>query len=178
LSVDPKNFTEMAKRKTAMTQDKSPREDMKTPGELPASAANATDWQAAFAQRSASAFASAFAEDVVLEASTLYRPVSGRENVKCVMEAASKVYEDLEFTEQAADGHHQYVQWKAHAFGGKGLSGITVITRNAAGAITHLAAHHRPLDEALKFSAEIGRRLQGVIDASHFLQAEDPARTE
>jgi hypothetical protein len=25
----------------------------------------------------------------------------------------------------------------------------------------------------LKFSAEIGRRLQGVIDASYFLQAED-----
>jgi hypothetical protein len=70
------------------------------------------------------------------------------------------------------------VEWKAHAFGGKGLSGITVITRNAAGAITHLAAHHRPLGEALKFSAEIGRRLQGVIDASHFLQAEDPSRTE
>jgi hypothetical protein len=131
----------------------------------------------AFAQRSASAFASAFAEDVVLEASTLYRPVSGRENVKCVMEAASKIYENLEFTEQAADGH-RYVEWKAHAFGNKGLSGITVITRNAAGAITHLAIHHKPLGEALKFSAEIDRRLQGVIDASYFLQAEDPSRTE
>ena len=55
-----------------------PREDMKTPGELPAAAANAADWQGAFAQRSASAFASAFAEDVaLLEASTLCRPVSG-----------------------------------------------------------------------------------------------------
>ena len=158
-----------------MSQDKSPAKDMKTPHELPASAANAADWQRAFARRSASAFASAFAEDVVLEASTLYRPVSGRDNVKCVMEAASKIYEDLEFTEQAADGH-QYVEWKARAFGGKGLSGITVITRNAAGAITHLAIHHRPLGEALKFSAEIGRRLQGVLDASYFLQAEDPSR--
>src|SRR5262249_12989611 len=94
---------------------------------------------------------------------------------KCVMEAASKIYEDLEFTEQATDGH-QYVEWKAHAFGGKDLSGITVITRNAAGAITHLAIHHRPLGEALKFSSEIGRRLQGVIDASYFLQAEEPSR--
>src|SRR5262249_27455200 len=108
----------MQKGKTAMSQDKSPHEDMKTPGEFPAPAANAADWQGAFAERSASAFASAFAEDVVLEASTLYRPVSGRENVKCVMEAASKIYEDLEFTEQATDGH-QYVEWKAHAFGGK-----------------------------------------------------------
>ena len=47
--------------------------------------------------------------------STLYRLVSGRENVKCVMEAASKIYENLKFTEQAADGR-QYVEWKAHAF--------------------------------------------------------------
>jgi hypothetical protein len=177
LPVDPKNFSKMAKRKTTMSEDKSPREDIKTPAELPASIANAADWQRAFAQRSASAFASAFAEDVVLEASTLYRPVSGRENVKCVMEAASRIYEDLQFTVQVADRHHQYVEWKAHAFGGKGLSGITAITRNAAGAITHLAIHHRPLGEALKFSAEIGRRLQGVIDASHFLQAGDPLQT-
>jgi hypothetical protein len=60
------------------------------------------------------------------------------------MEAASKIYEDLEFTEQAADGHRQYVEWKAHAFAGKGLRGITVITRNAAGGITHLAIHQAP----------------------------------
>jgi hypothetical protein len=33
-----------------MSQDKSPRGDMKTPGDLPASAANAANWQAAFAQ--------------------------------------------------------------------------------------------------------------------------------
>jgi hypothetical protein len=109
--------------------------------------------------------------------STLYRLVSGRENVKCVMEAASKIYENLKFTEQAADGR-QYVEWKAHAFESKSLSGITVITRNAAGAITHLAIHHKPLGEALKFSAEIGQRLQGAIDASYFLQAEDPSRGE
>jgi SnoaL-like domain len=159
-----------------VSQDKSPRKDIKTPGELPASAANTADWQGAFAQRSASAFASAFTEDVVLEASTLYRPVSGRENVKQVMEAASKMYEDLEFTEQAADGHHQYVEWRVRTFSGSNMRGVTIITRNAAGAITRLAIHHRPLAEALKFSAEMGRRLQGVVDSSHFLQAEDEIR--
>ena len=37
-----------------MSPDKLPREDMKTPSELPASAANAAGWRGAFARRSAS----------------------------------------------------------------------------------------------------------------------------
>jgi hypothetical protein len=129
------------------------------------------DWKGAFAQRSAGAFADAFADDVVLEATTLHKPVSGRENVKQVMEAASKIYESLVFTDQAADGRRQYVEWKARAFGGVELDGVTVITRNEVGAICRLAIHHRPLHAAMLFSTRIGERLQGVIDPVHFLAA-------
>jgi hypothetical protein len=139
-------------------------------------AGSAADYKAAFAQKSASAFAAAFAEDVVLEAAAMYSPVSGRENVKRVMEAASKIYESLQFTDQAIEGHRQYLEWKARAFGDIGMS-FTVITRNEAGAIAHVAILHRPLGGALRFSAEIGQVLQGVIDASHFLAAEDLPRT-
>jgi hypothetical protein len=110
---------------------------------------------------------------VVLEAAAFFGPVRGRENVSRVMEAASKIYESLEFTDQAADGLRQYVEWKARAFGGTDLLGVTVITRNAAGAIVRLAIHHRPLGVALRFSAEIGQRLHGVVDASHFLAPKD-----
>jgi hypothetical protein len=46
-------------------------------------------WTTAFAAKSAGSFAEAFAEDVVLEATTLTRPVEGREQVKQVMAAAS-----------------------------------------------------------------------------------------
>ncbi|WP_409189286.1 alpha/beta fold hydrolase [Bradyrhizobium sp. RDM4] len=142
-----------------------------------ASPGAAADWKGAFAQRSATAFADAFAEDVVLEATVLYRPVSGRENVKRVMEAASKIYESLDFTDQAADGLRQYIEWKARAFGRVALDGVTIITRNEAGAISRMAIHHRPLGGALLFSTEIGQRLQGVLDASYFLAAESPPRT-
>ncbi|WP_309931006.1 hypothetical protein [Variovorax paradoxus] len=34
--------------------------------------------------------------------------------------------------------------------------------------IVHAAIHRRPLDGVRKFSAELGRRLQGKVDASHF----------
>ena len=63
-----------------------------------ASSGIAHDWIGAFAQRAAEGFADVFAENVVLEATTLVKPVQGRENVKQVMSAASKTYKSLEFT--------------------------------------------------------------------------------
>lgn len=138
-----------------------------------ASLAGASDWKGAFAKREASAFAQAFSDDVVLEASTLYRPISGRENVKLVMEAASRIYEHLEFTEQATHGTRQYIEWRARAFGGVHLNGITIIARNEQGAIARVAIHHRPLGAALMFSNRLGKELEGVIDTSYFLATTD-----
>jgi hypothetical protein len=43
-----------------------------------------------------------------------------------------------------------------------------VLEINAAGKITSIGIHHRPLEGLLKFSAELGRRTEGKIDASHF----------
>jgi hypothetical protein len=129
------------------------------------------DWKRAFERRSAADFADAFAEDVVLEATVMFKPVVGRENVKLVMEAASKVYENLIFTDQAVDDVRQYIEWKALAFKGVELAGVTVITRNKTGAIAHIAIHHRPLQAVTQFSSLLSERLRGIIDASHFLQA-------
>ena len=137
-----------------------------------AAAANAPGgWTRAFEQKTASAFADAFAPDIVLEATTLAQPVVGAENVKTVMSEASRIYEALAFTQQASDGPRTYLEWEAQAFGGEKLSGITILTKDDAGRIVRAAIHPRPLGGALKFSAELGRRLQGRIDASHFFRA-------
>jgi hypothetical protein len=128
------------------------------------------DWKRAFERRSAADFADALAEDVVLEATVMYKPIVGRENVKLVMEAASKLYENLIFTDQAVGSVPQYVEWKALAFKGAELAGVTVITRNKTGAITHVAIHHRPLQAVIQFSSLLGERLRGIVDVSHFLQ--------
>jgi pimeloyl-ACP methyl ester carboxylesterase len=129
-------------------------------------------WTQAFEQKSSAAFAEAFAEDVVLEASTLAKPVAGIERVKNVMGTASQIYEALAFTHQSTHGLRSYLEWEAQAFGGLKLSGITVLIRNEEGKIVRAAIHHRPLGGALKFSAELGRRLQGRVDASHFHRAD------
>ena len=126
------------------------------------------DWENAFAQKSEAAFGEAFAEDVVLEAAVLNAPITGRENVRKVMGAASKIYESLTFTKSATSGLQEYKEWEAQAFGGVLLKGITVLTRSENQAIAHIAIHHRPLGGALKFSAVLRDSLHGEIDPSYF----------
>ncbi|MDB5576603.1 MAG: alpha/beta hydrolase [Bradyrhizobium sp.] len=129
----------------------------------------ASDWKGAFAKQSSAAFGQAFAAGVVLEASSMIAPVRGRKNVQRVMEAASKVYRSLTFTDQASAGAKQYVEWVAEAHEGVAFAGVTVLTRDDEGAIVHVAIHHRPMDAAIFFSRKMGESLSGVIGPGHFL---------
>jgi hypothetical protein len=136
-----------------------------------APAATPQGWTPAFEQRTAAAFANALASGMVLEGSVLAKPVVGAEAVKAVMAAANTIYEALAFTHEATHGLRSYLEWEAQAFGGEKLSGITILTKNEDGKVVRAAIHHRPLGPALKFSAELGRRLQGRVYVSHFLGA-------
>jgi pimeloyl-ACP methyl ester carboxylesterase len=125
-------------------------------------------WKEAFASRSADDFADAFADDVVLEATVLYRPIEGRELVKHAMGIASGIYDSLVFTHEATNGVRTYVEWEATAFGDETMNGVTILTKNDRGQIVSARIHHRPLGAALRFSAELRERVTGVIDTSHF----------
>jgi hypothetical protein len=52
--------------------------------------------------------------------------------------------------------------------GGERVAGITILTTDAAGAITTIAIHHRPLPGLLRFSAELNRALAGKIELDFF----------
>ncbi|MGU3432540.1 alpha/beta fold hydrolase [Actinomycetes bacterium M1A6_2h] len=125
-------------------------------------------WRSAFADKSSERFGDGFTEDAVLEATVLTMPLTGRETVATALGVASGIYESLEFTAEAVSGATSYLQWAATAWGGEKLSGITILTKDSDGRISHAAIHHRPLSAALKFSAELRRRLDGQIDAGHF----------
>ncbi|SDP42492.1 nuclear transport factor 2 family protein [Lentzea jiangxiensis] len=133
--------------------------------------AGRSDWTDAFETKSSTAFGAAFAEDVVLEASVLRHPVTGREKVARVLETASGIYESLTFTNQVSDGDRTYLEWDAVALDGIEMQGVTVLTRNGDGLVVGAAIHHRPLDAALAFSAEMARRTSGVVDAEFFASA-------
>jgi hypothetical protein len=125
-------------------------------------------WTEAFGKRSTEAFEAALTPDAVLNASILVKPIVGRDLVKICMGTASTMYEDLVFFAQAKSEGRTWLEWKARTFSGLELAGVTVLETNAAGKITSIGIHHRPLEGLLKFSAELGRRTEGKIDASHF----------
>ena len=133
--------------------------------------ATASGWRQGFAQQSHAAFADEFADEVVLDATTLAKPVKGKELVAQVLATASSIYESLEFTAEAHDGPTTYLQWKATAFGGMEIRGITILDRDASGKIVAAAIHHRPLGAVLRFATEIRNRIASAIPADHFLQA-------
>ena len=125
-------------------------------------------WRDAFAHKSADEFGAAFADDVVLEASTLVRPIEGRERVKRALVTASEIYESLTFTHEASAGTRTYMEWEVSAFDGVVMKGVTILTKDERGLIIHAAVHHRPLAAALRFSAELRERLHGLVDPDHF----------
>jgi hypothetical protein len=119
----------------------------------------AAGWSKAFEARTKAAFGGTFASVVGLEA------------VRSVMAAASGIYGELVFTDPVTSGARTFLEWRATAAdSGTEYRGVTVLTANADGAIEHIAIHHRPLGSALQFSAELGRRLDGVVPAKHFFQ--------
>jgi hypothetical protein len=133
----------------------------------PASAAS--DYRQAWRDKTPAAFADALADDVVLEASLLNLPLKGRDDVSRGLAAASKLYENVNFTNQAIAGSRQYLEWKVKTFGGDELLGVTILTRDDTGIIRHIAIHHRPLQALMRLSAKIGENLRGEIDPAHFL---------
>ena len=127
-----------------------------------------TVWRKAFATKDAKAFAEGFAENVVLEASILRKPVEGRDRVRQMLWTAAEIYESLAFTDQASSGWRTSIEWVATAFGGKQLRGSTILVTNEEGKIDHAVVQHRPLDGLLAFSAEMGKRMSSVEDSEYF----------
>src|SRR5215831_13620219 len=102
-------------------------------------------WTVAFKKRSTEAFEAALAPDVVLDTSGLFKPIVGRDLVKICMAAASSLYEHLDFFAQAKSEGRTWLEWKARTFSGIDCAGVTVLETNAAGKITSISIHHRPL---------------------------------
>lgn len=128
----------------------------------------AAGWRHGFTDQSEDAFADGFADDVVLEASVLIKPIEGKERVIAALRAAADIYDSVTFTGQARARSTTYLQWQVTGLGGLTIDGVTVLDHNPAGKIIRAAVHHRPLPAVLKFSAEVGKRLAGLVDADHF----------
>src|SRR6202007_2866713 len=103
-------------------------------------------WRRGFAEKSDTTFADGFADDVVLEASVLAKPIKGKALVAATLAMASSMYESLEFTAETTDNSTSYLQWRATAFGGVEIKGVTVLERGAAGRVLAASIHPPPPD--------------------------------
>ncbi|HEY2184556.1 MAG TPA: hypothetical protein VGH39_06155 [Xanthobacteraceae bacterium] len=145
-------------------------------GAISAKGVRPQGWTTAFAEQSEKSFADMLAEDVMLEASTLARPIVGRNHVKHFMGVTSKIYEALAFTHQAESGARTYLEWQAKAFGGESFAGVTVLTKDERGLIAHVTIHHRPLAALLRFFGGVARAASGYHRARPFLQRQVRSR--
>jgi hypothetical protein len=96
----------------------------------------------------------AFAEDATLEASVLNEPAVGATEIRCFFDATRKMYESIAFVHEASSNSHMYLAWEG-IFAGNAVAGVTVLCRNASGAISRIWLHHRPFELVLAFSAKL-----------------------
>lgn len=132
-----------------------------------------SDYAAAWAARSQEEFAKAFAEDIVFEVPmVMTRPVRGRDTVSYLLGSVSKVYESQRFTHQATNGARTYLDWELTVFGGEVMHGVTALTRDDTGKITHLAVYHRPMLTGLRLSYYAGQVMGETLGHDLFYSPE------
>jgi len=125
------------------------------------------DWIAVVGKNGTREFATAFVAQPVLHASVLKAPCIGVEPIAAFFAVTSGMYDRLAFTHETKDSSKICLEWEGKVFG-EDVAGTTILTRDDAGLIESVQLYHRPLHIVVRFSAELGRRLQGKLDAALF----------
>jgi hypothetical protein len=125
------------------------------------------DWIAVVGKNGTREFTTAFVAQPVLHASVLNAPCIGVEPIAAFFVVTSGMYDTLAFTHETKDGSKICLEWEGKVFG-EDVAGTTILTRNDAGLIESVQLYHRPLHIVVRFSAELGRRLQGKLDTALF----------
>lgn len=112
-------------------------------------------------------FAAAFAKNVVINTSIAARPIVGPIDLGHFFEASRTMYDAINFTQETSSRSRTCLEWEGK-FRGKAIAGTTILAFDANGAIESIQLYHRPYDQVIAYSAELGRRLKGKIDPSIF----------
>ncbi|MDQ0996214.1 hypothetical protein QFZ34_001391 [Phyllobacterium ifriqiyense] len=99
------------------------------------------------------------ADDAELRGTVLRRPVSGRDNIRRLVEAVGTLYAAQTSTFYGAIDQRHFLQYKATLRAGLDLEAVGVIERDDTGLVRRVAMTFAPLDAALSLSAG----LAGVV---------------
>jgi hypothetical protein len=108
-------------------------------------------------------FASAFTEDVVLDASVLSAPIVGAIAIRAFFDATRGMYDRIEFVNETRSATRIHLEWQGR-FAGRDIAGSTILAHDAEGAIESVRLYHRPYEQVIAFSAE----LAGKVDPRCF----------
>jgi hypothetical protein len=113
------------------------------------------------------AFAEAFVNDVVLDTSIASQSIVGTAALWHFFEASRTMYDSIRFSHETSAGSRTCLEWEGK-FRGRHIAGTTILAFDAAGAIESVQLFHRPYEQVIAYSAELGRRLRDTIDPSIF----------
>jgi len=115
-------------------------------------------WLAILARPTFAEFARAFGEAPVLEASVLAESIRGVQGVRAFFQATRAMYERIAFTSEHRADSSTWLEWQGQYLGAP-ISGLTILTDGADGAIVSLRILCLPLAQLSAFAAELQLRL-------------------
>jgi hypothetical protein len=111
------------------------------------------------------AFAAAFTTDVVLDTSIASRSIIGPAEVGRFFEASRTMYDEIQFAHETSARSRTCLEWEGKFQGGY-IAGATILAFDPDGAIESIRLYHRPFEQVIAYSAELGLRLKDKIDPS------------
>ena len=112
-------------------------------------------------------FAAAFATDAVLDSSISSQSIVGPTAIWHFFEASRTMYDTIRFTHETSMGSRTCLEWEGK-FQARDIAGTTIMAFDGNGAIKSIQLFHRPYEQVIAYSAELGRRLEGKINPSIF----------
>lgn len=107
--------------------------------------------------------------DAVITSTLMRGPVSGRENVKRLVNAVGSFYVSQTPFFYGHCGNRSLLQYEAELGNGKRIQGVAVIERNADGSVPHVSVTFSPIDSALSLAARLGALLEQDLGKDIFL---------
>ncbi len=113
------------------------------------------------------AFAAAFSKNVTIDTSITTRSIIGPVDLQSFFDASRTMYDAINFTHETNSASRTCLEWEGK-FRGKDIAGTTILAFDDNGLIESIRLYHRPYEQVIAYSAELGRRLEGKIDPSIF----------
>jgi hypothetical protein len=102
-------------------------------------------------------FSSAFSVDPILEATVAAKPLLGVAPVYDFFCTTRSMYDRIAFIQENRSIARAYLEWEG-VFQGKGVSGVTILTYDAQGAIERIRLFRYPNEQLKSFSVELDRK--------------------